>query len=172
MLKNTMTNLFSPFWILMALFPIVLVPIPLNKMVMPNANFVTFLMSCVPFSSLPSSLSVFKLKRLSLPFTPSIAFLSLSLTRNLPLSYFMKNSQTIPLFEYSVVLTLSLFLPMNKINSNLGLGCVVFSDMVSLKRVFITMIPYLIAFVSPVMWNSGNIRLFPVVIIFPSFLLP
>jgi hypothetical protein len=170
--KNTMTNLSSPFWILMALFPIVLVLIPLNKMVMPNANFVTFLMSCVPFSSLPQPLSVFGLKRLSLPFTPSIAFPPLPLTRNLPLSYFMKNSQTIPLFEYSVVLALSLFLPINEINSNLGLGYVVFSVIVSLKRVFVAMILYLVAFVSPVMWNSGNIRLFPVVIIFPSSLPP
>ena len=68
--KNTMTNLSSPFWILMAPFPIILVPIPLNKMVVPNANFVTFLMSCIPFSCLPLSLSVFRMKRLSLPFTP------------------------------------------------------------------------------------------------------
>ena len=50
--------------------PIILVPIPLNKMVVPNANFVTFLMSCVPFSYLPLSLSIFWVKRLSLPFTP------------------------------------------------------------------------------------------------------
>uniref|UniRef100_A0A2N9HUY6 Reverse transcriptase Ty1/copia-type domain-containing protein n=1 Tax=Fagus sylvatica TaxID=28930 RepID=A0A2N9HUY6_FAGSY len=70
---------------------------------------------------------------------------------NLPLSYFMTNSQTIPLFEYSVVFVLSLFLPMNETNSNHGLGCVVFLVMISLKRVFAAMIPYLVAFASPVM---------------------
>jgi hypothetical protein len=36
----------------------------------PNANFVTFLMLCVPSSYLPLSLSVFGVKQLSLPFTP------------------------------------------------------------------------------------------------------
>uniref|UniRef100_A0A2N9IF95 Reverse transcriptase Ty1/copia-type domain-containing protein n=1 Tax=Fagus sylvatica TaxID=28930 RepID=A0A2N9IF95_FAGSY len=87
--KNIMINLSSPFWILMAPFPTIHVPIPLNKMVVPNANFVTFLMLCVPSSYLPLSLSVFGVKRLSLPFTPSIAFPHLLLTRNLPLSYFM-----------------------------------------------------------------------------------
>uniref|UniRef100_A0A2N9GF20 Reverse transcriptase Ty1/copia-type domain-containing protein n=1 Tax=Fagus sylvatica TaxID=28930 RepID=A0A2N9GF20_FAGSY len=158
--KNIMINLSSPFWILMTPFPTIHVPIPLNKMVVPNANFVTFLMLCVPSSYLPLSLSVFGVKRLSLPFTPSIAFPHLLLTRNLPLSYFMTKSQTIPLFEYSVVFVLSLFLPMNETNLNQGLGCVVFLAMVSLKRVFVAMIPYLVAFVSPVMLNFGNIRLF------------
>jgi hypothetical protein len=62
--------------------------------------------------------------------------------------------------------------PMNEINSNLGLSCVVFSAMVSLKRVFAAMIPNLFAFVSPIMWNSGNIRLSLVVNIFPSSLPP
>uniref|UniRef100_A0A2N9IJ59 Uncharacterized protein n=1 Tax=Fagus sylvatica TaxID=28930 RepID=A0A2N9IJ59_FAGSY len=124
--KNIMINLSSPFWILMAPFPTIHVPIPLNKMVVPNANFVTFLMLCVPSSYLPLSLSVFGVKRLSLPFTPSIAFPHLLLTRNLPLSYFMTKSQTIPLFEYSVVFVLSLFLPMNETNLNQGLGCVAF----------------------------------------------
>uniref|UniRef100_A0A2N9EQA7 Reverse transcriptase Ty1/copia-type domain-containing protein n=1 Tax=Fagus sylvatica TaxID=28930 RepID=A0A2N9EQA7_FAGSY len=52
--------------------------------------------------------------------------LPLPLTRNLHLSYFMTNSQTIPPFECSVVLALSLFLPMNEINSNLDLGYVGF----------------------------------------------
>ena len=54
--KNTMTNLSSSFWILMALFAIVLVPIPLNKMVMSNVNFVIFLMSCVSFSCISASI--------------------------------------------------------------------------------------------------------------------
>ena len=57
--KNIMTNLSSSFCILMAPFPTILAHIPLNKMVMPNANFVTFLMLCVPFSYLPLSLSVY-----------------------------------------------------------------------------------------------------------------
>uniref|UniRef100_A0A2N9ECI9 Reverse transcriptase Ty1/copia-type domain-containing protein n=1 Tax=Fagus sylvatica TaxID=28930 RepID=A0A2N9ECI9_FAGSY len=74
---------------------------------------------------------------------------------------------TIPLFEYSVVFVSSLFLPMNETNLNQGLGCVVFLAMVSLKRVFVAMIPYLVAFVSPVMLNFGNIRLFLVVQHFP-----
>jgi hypothetical protein len=84
----------------------------------------------------------------------------------------MTNSQTIPLLEYLVVFALSLFLPMNETNSNLDLCCVIFSAMISLKRVFVTMIPYLVAFASPVMWNSRNIKLFPVAIIFPSFFPP
>jgi transposase InsO family protein len=92
--------------------------------------------------------------------------------KNLPLSYFMTNSQNIPLFEYSIVFVLSLFLPMNETNSNHCLGCVVFLAMVSLKRVFVAMIPYLVAFVSPVMWNFGNIRLFLVANIFPLSLPP
>ena len=78
----------------------------------------------------------------------------------------MINFQTIPLFEYSVVFVLSLFLPMNETNLNHGLGCVVFLAMVSLKRVFAAMILYLVAFVFPVMWNFGNIRLFLVANIF------
>ncbi len=108
----------------MSLFPIVLVHIPPNKMVVPKENFVIFLMLFARFSYLPQSLNVFRVKRVSLPFTPSIVFPHLPLTRNLSLSCFMKNSQTIPLFEYSIVFPLSLFLPLNEINSNLGLGCV------------------------------------------------
>uniref|UniRef100_A0A2N9HRD4 Reverse transcriptase Ty1/copia-type domain-containing protein n=1 Tax=Fagus sylvatica TaxID=28930 RepID=A0A2N9HRD4_FAGSY len=116
-------------------------------------------LSCLQLLACQGHLGV---KQVSLPFTPSIVFPHLPLTRNLSLSCFMKNSQTIHLFEYLIVFPLSLFLPLNEINSNLGLGSVFFSAMVFLKKVFIVMILYLVAFISPVMWNSGNIRLSPV----------
>ena len=74
---------------------------------------------------------------------------------------------TTPPFGFLVVLALSLFLLMNEQNSSLILVSVVSLVMVCLKRGFATMIPFLIAFMSPVMLSFGNIVLSRV---FSSFL--
>ena len=74
---------------------------------------------------------------------------------------------TTPLFGFLVVLALSLFLLMNEQNSSLVLVSVVSLVMVCLNRGFVAMIPFLIAFVSPVMLSFGNIVISRV---FSSFL--
>ena len=66
---------------------------------------------------------------------------------------------TTPLFEFLVVLALSLFLLINEQSPSLVLVSVVSLVMVYLKRGFVAMIPFLIAFVSPVMLSFGNIVL-------------
>ena len=130
-----------------------------NKMVLHNENIDTFLMLSVPFSFLPLFLSVFGVRQHSLIFTQLITFLHRLHTTNHPLSSFMVNPLTTHLFGFLVVLVLSLFLFMNKQSSNLILVSVASLAMVFPKRVFIAMTPSLIAFVSPIMLNSGNIVL-------------
>ena len=76
---------------------------------------------------------------------------------------------TTRLFGFLVMLTLSLFLLMNKQGSILVLVSVVSLVMVYLKRGFAAMIPFLITFVSPAMLSFGNIVLSQ---IFSSFLRP
>ena len=76
---------------------------------------------------------------------------------------------TTPFFGFLVMLALALFLLMNKPSSSLVLVSVVSLVMVYLKRGFAAMIPFLIAFVSPVMLSFGNIVLSR---IFSSFLRP
>ena len=76
---------------------------------------------------------------------------------------------TTPLFEFLVVLALSLFLLINEQSPSLVLVSVVSLVMVYLKRGFVAMIPFLIAFVSPVILSFGNIILSQV---FNSFLHP
>ena len=66
---------------------------------------------------------------------------------------------TTTLFEFLVVLALSLFLLKNQQSSSLVLVSVVTLVMVYLKRGFANMIPFFIAFVSPVMLSFGNIVL-------------
>ena len=66
---------------------------------------------------------------------------------------------TTRLFGFLVVLALSLFLLMNEHSSSLVLVSVVSLVMLYLKRGFAAMIPFLIAFVSPVMLSFGNIVL-------------
>ena len=66
---------------------------------------------------------------------------------------------TIYLFEFLVVLVLSLFLLMNEKSSSLVLVSIAFVAMVYHKRVFVAITPSLIAFVSLVMLSSGNILL-------------
>jgi hypothetical protein len=151
----------------MAFFPIAFVHIPPNKMVVSNVKFITFLIPFVHFSYLPLCLNVFWVKRLLLLSTPSIVFPHLLLIINPLLSFFMPDFQTIHLFASLVVSVLSPFPHMNEINSSLGLTCVVFSSMGSLKRVYVAMITSLVAFVSPFMWNSRNIKPSLVVNIFP-----
>ena len=76
---------------------------------------------------------------------------------------------TTPFFGFLVVFALSLFLLMNEQSSSLVLVFVVSLVMVYLKRGFATMIPFLIAFVSPVMLSFRNIVLSRV---FSGFLRP
>ena len=142
---------------------------PLNKMVMQNKNIVTFLMLSPPFLFLPLFLSAFRVRSHSLLCTPLIVFLHQLHTTNLHSSFSMVKLLTTPLFGFLIVLVLSLFLFMNEQNSSLVLVSVVSLVMVYLKRVFTTMIPFLIAFVSPVMLSFGNIILPRV---FNSFLCP
>ena len=125
-----------------------LVLTPLNKMVVQNENIVTFLMLSASFSFLPLFLSAFGVRQHSPLFTPLIVFLHRPYTTNHPLSSIMVKPLTIHLFEFLVVLVLSLFLFMNE-QSSLA--------MVNHKRVFVAMTPSLIAFVFPVMLSSGNI---------------
>ena len=146
-----------------------LVLTPLNKMVIQNENIVTFLMLSVPFSFLPLFLSAFGVRPHSLLCTPLIIFLHQLHTTNHHLSFSMVKLLTTPLFGFLIVLALSLFLFMNEQSSNLMLIYVVSLVMVYLKRVFTAMIPFLIAFMSPVMLSFGNIVLSRV---FNNFLCP
>ena len=139
----------------------------LNKMVVQNENIVTFLMLSAPFSFLPLFLSAFGVRPHSLLCTPLIIFLHQLHTTNHDLSFFMVKLLTTPPFGFLVVLALSLFLLINEQSSSLVLVSVVSLVMVCLKRGFTTMIPFLIAFVSPVMLSFGNIVLSRV---FSSFL--
>ena len=86
-----------------------------------------------------------------------------------PLSFSMVTPLTTHLFRFLVVLALSLFLLMNAQSSSLVLVTVVSLVMVHLKKVFAAIIPFLIAFMSPVMLSFGNIILSRV---FSSFLCP
>ena len=144
-----------------------LVLTPLNKMVVQNENIVTFLMLSAPFLFLPLFLSAFRVRLHSLLCTPLIVFLHQLHTTNHHFSFSMVKPLTTPLFRFLVVLTLSLFLFMNEQSSSLVLVSVVSLVMVYLKRGFAAMIPFLIAFVSPVMLSFGNIILSRV---FNSFL--
>ena len=140
---------------------------PLNKMVVQCENIVTFLMLSAPFSFLPLFLSAFGVRPHSLLCTPLTVFIHQLHTTNHHLSFFMVKLLTTPLFGFLVVLALSLFLLMNEQSSNLVLVSVVSLVMMCLKRDFVAMIPFLIAFVSPVMLSFGNIVLSQV---FNSFL--
>ena len=151
----------------MVLFLSGLVLTPLNKMVVQNENIVTFLMLSAPFSFLPLFLSAFGVRLHSLLCTPLIVFLHQLHTTNHHLSFFMVKLLITPPFGFLVVLALSLFLLMNEQSSSLVLVSVVSLVMVCLKRGFTAMIPFLIAFVSPVMLSFGNIVLSRV---FSSFL--
>ena len=151
----------------MVLFLSGLVLTLLNKMVVQNENIVTFLMLSTPFSFLPLFLNAFGVRPYSLLCTPLIVFLHQLHTTNHRLSFFMVKLLTTPPFGFLVVLALSLFLLMNEQSSSLVLVSVVSLVMVCLKRGFAPMIPFLIAFVSPVMLSFGNIVLSRV---FSSFL--
>ena len=151
----------------MVLFLSGLVFTPLNKMVVQNENIITFLMLFAPFSFLPLFLSAFGVRPHSLLCTPLIVFLHQLHTTNHHLSFFMVKLLTTPPFGFLVVLALSFYLLMNEQSSSLVLVSVVSLVMVYLKRGFAAMIPFLIAFVSPVMLSFGNIILSRV---FSSFL--
>ena len=124
-------------------------------------------MLSAPFLFLPLFLSAFEVRPLSLLCTPLIVFLHQLHTKNHHSSFSMAKSLTIPLFRFLVMLVLSLFLLLNKNSSSLVLISVVSLVMVYLKRGFTTIIPFLIAFMSPVMLSFGNIVLSRV---FNSFL--
>ena len=143
----------------MVLFLSGLVLTPLNKMVVQNENIVTFLILSAPFSFLPLFLSVFGVRPHSLLCTPLIVFLHQLHTTNHHLSFFMVKLLTTPPFRFLVVLDLSLFLLMNEQSFSLVLVSVVSLVMVCLKRGFAAVIPFLIAFVSPIMLSFGNIVL-------------
>ena len=141
----------------MVLFLSSLVLTPLNKMVVQNENIITFLMLSAPFSFLSLFLSAFGVRLHSLLCTSLIVFLHQLHTTNHHLSFFMVKLLTTPPFGFLVVLVLSLFLLMNEQSSNLVLVYVVSLVMVCLKRGFVAMIPFLIAFMFPVMLSFGNI---------------
>ena len=130
---------------------------------------VTFLILSTPFSFLPLFLSTFRVRPHSLLCTPLIVFLHQLYTTNHHSSFFMVKLLTTPLFGFLVMLALSLFLLMNEQSSNLILVFVVSLVMVYLIRGFVAMIPFLIAFVSPIMLSFGIIVLSRV---FSSFLRP
>ena len=153
----------------MVLFLSCLVLTPLNKMVVQNESIVTFLMLFAPFSFLPLFLRAFRVRPHSLLCTPLIVFLHQLHTTNHHLNFFMVKLLTTPPFGFLVMLALSLFLLMNEQSSSLVLVSVVSLVMVCLKRGFSTMIPFLIAFVSPVMLSFWNIVLSRV---FSNFLHP
>ena len=146
-----------------------LVLTPLNKMVVQNENIVTFLMLSAPFSFPPFFLSAFRVRPHSLLCTPLIVFLHQLHITNHHLSFSMVKLLTTSLFGFLVVLALSLFLLMNEQSSSLVLISAISLVMVYLKRGFAAMIPFLIAFVSPVMLSFGNIVLSRV---FSNFLRP
>ena len=112
-----------------------------------------------PFSFLPLFLSAFEVMPHSLLCTPLIVFLHQLHTTNHHLSFSMVKLLTTHLFGFLVMLVLSLFLFMNEQSSSLELVSIVSLVMVYLKKGFATMIPFLIAFVSPVMLSFGNIIL-------------
>ena len=151
----------------MVLFLSGLVLTPLNKMVVQSENIFTFLMLFAPFSYLPLFLSAFGVRPHSLLCTPLIIFLHQLHTINHHLSFSMVKLLITPLFGFLVVLVLSPFLLMNEQSSSLVLVSIVSLVMVYLKKGFAAMIPFLIAFVSPVMLSFGNIVLSRV---FNSFL--
>ena len=126
-------------------------------------------MFSTPFSFLLLFLSAFGVRPHSLLCTPLIIFLPQLHTKNHHLSFSMVKLLTTPLFEFLVMLALSLFLLMNEQSSSLVLDSIVSLVMVYLKRGFDAMIPFLIAFVSPVMLSFGNIVLSRV---FSNFLRP
>ena len=167
MLKNIMVNL--SYLSVMVHFLSGLILTPLNKMVVQNKNVVTFLVLSKPFSFLPLFLSVFGVRPHSLLCTPLIVFFHQLHATNHHSSFSMVKLLTTPLFGFLVVLALSLFLLMNEQSSILMLVFVVSLVMVYLKRGFTAMIPFIIAFVSPVMLSFGNIILSRV---FNSFLHP
>ena len=140
---------------------------PLNKKVVQDKNIVTFLMLSAPFSFLPLFLSAFGVRPHSLLCTRLIVFLHQLHTTNHHLSFFMVKLLTTPPFEFLVMLALSLFLLVNEQSSSVVLISVVSLVMVCLKKGFTAMIPFLIAFVSPVMLSFGNIVISRV---FSSFL--
>ena len=146
-----------------------LVLTPFNKMVVQNENIVTFLMLSTPFSFLPLFLSAFGVRPHSLLCTPLIVFFHQLHITNHNSSFSMVTPLTTHLFGFLVVLALSLFLLMNAQSSSLVLVTVVSLVMVHLKKVFAAIIPFLIAFMSPVMLSFGNIILSRV---FSSFLCP
>ena len=132
---------------------------PLNKTVVQNENIVSFLMLSAPFSFLPLFLSAFGVRLHSLLCTPLIVFLDQLHITNHHLSFSIVKLLTTHFFGFLVVLALSLFLLMNEQNSSLILVSVVSLVMVCLKRGFTAMIPFLIAFMSPVMLSFVNIIL-------------
>ena len=132
---------------------------PLNKMVVQNKNIFTFLMLSAPFLFLPLFLITFEVRPHSLLCTPLIVFLHQLHITNHHLSFSIVKLLTTHFFGFLVVLALSLFLLMNEQNSSLILVSVVSLVMVCLNRGFAAMIPFLIAFMSPVMLSFGNIIL-------------
>ena len=146
-------------------------PYTSQKLVVPNENIITFLMLSTPFSFLPLFLSAFGVRPPSLLCTPLIVFLHQLHTTNHHLSFFMVKLLITPPFGFLVVLALSLFLLMNEQSSSLVLISVVSLVMVCLKRGFAAMIPFIIAFVSPVMLSFGNIVISRVFSIFLLFFL-
>ena len=106
----------------------------------------------------------------SLLYTPLIIFLHQLHTTNHHSSFSMFKLLTTPLFEFLVVLALSLFFLMNQQSSSLVLVSVVTLVMVYLKRGFAAMIPFLITFVSLVVLSFGNIVLLRVFNSFPRLL--
>ena len=138
-------------------------------MVVQNENIVTFFMMSVPFLFLPLFFSAFGVRLHSLLCTPLIKFLHQLHTSNHHSGFSMVKPLTTSLFGFLDVIASSLFLLMKEQSSNLVLICVVSLVMVYLKRGFTAMIPFLIAFVSPVMLSFGNIVLSRV---FSSFLHP
>ena len=123
----------------MVLFLSVLVPTPLNKMVMQNENIVTSLMLSAPFSFLPLFLSAFGVRPHSLLYINRIP--SQLHTTNHHSSFSMVILLTTPLFGFLVVFVLSFFLLMNEQSFNLMLVSVVSLAMVYPKRDFVVMIP-------------------------------
>ena len=138
-------------------------------MVVQNKNIVKFLMLSAPFSFLRLFLSAFGVRSHSMLCTPLIIFLPQLYITNHHSSFSMVKPLTTPLFRFLVVLLLFLFLLMNEQSSSLVLLSIVSLVMVYLKRGFAVMIPFLIAFVFPVMLSFGNIILPQV---FSSFLRP
>ena len=151
----------------MVLFLSGLVLIPLNKMVVQNENIVTFLMLSAPFSFLPLFLSAFGVRLHSLLCTPLIVFLHQLHTTNHHLSFFMVKLLITPPFGFFGCACFVSLPPheRTKLQPRTRLCC--FLGYGVSQRGFATMIPFLIAFVSPVMLSFGNIVLSQV---FSSFL--